>query len=142
MRGWASHRPQAQMSDPPPSDLVADTNENLQNRLTRQGFGLATDRTTLTLPIRTLQTSNVYARCSVYRTCVNDFFAGAAFMAVRSVVRPNPLFFRRQLTLLPVPANDHRLLVGSDGYKPNLIPRSVWTPRHQRFCRFYLRLQA
>ena len=32
------------MSDPPPSDLVADTNENLQNRLTRQGFGLATER--------------------------------------------------------------------------------------------------
>ena len=130
------------MTDPPPSDLGTDTKENLQNRLTRQGFGLATDRTTLTLPIRTLQSSNVYARCSVYRTCVNDSFAEVAPVVVRSVVRRNPLFLRRQLTLLPDPANDHRLLAGSDGYKPNLTPGSVWISRHQRFCRFYLRLQA
>ena len=35
------------MADPPPSDLVADTKENLQNRLTRQRFGLTTDRTAI-----------------------------------------------------------------------------------------------
>ena len=40
------------MADPPPSDLGADTKENLQNMLTRQRFGLTTERRPLTLPNR------------------------------------------------------------------------------------------
>jgi hypothetical protein len=33
------------MADPPPSDLGADTKENLQNRLTQQRFGMTTEYT-------------------------------------------------------------------------------------------------
>ena len=52
---------------------------------------------------------------------VNAPFAGAAFMAVRSVVRPNPLFIKRQQPFYSPHANDHRLFLRSDDYKLNLI---------------------
>ena len=48
-------------------------------------------------------------------------------MAVRSVVRPNPLFIKRQQSFLLAPANDHRLFLRSDDYKLNLIAWSYST---------------